>query len=141
MYMYSGPPTPPRLAGIDSGMPGMPRVGVAAVAAEGERLVAHAWYHGLGHKHSDELSFVWFARGARLLVDAGRYGYYYDIDFGDEPITNDDLPELEKLMHEIIKSDVPFELQELPRDEAKALMEQHGEDYKLLTIDKIPLAI
>ena len=52
--------------------------GVAAVAAEGERLVAHAWYHGSGHKHSDELSFVWFARGARLLVDAGRYGYYYD---------------------------------------------------------------
>ena len=71
-------------------------------------------------------------------VDDPRYGYYYDIDFGDAPITNDDLPELEKLMHEIIKSDVPFELQELPRDEAKALMEQHGEDYKLLTIDKIP---
>ena len=71
-------------------------------------------------------------------VDDPRYGYYYDIDFGDEPITNDDLPELEKLMHEIIKSDVPFELQELPRDEAKALMEQHGEEYKLLTIDKIP---
>ncbi|MEC9046990.1 MAG: threonine--tRNA ligase [Planctomycetota bacterium] len=71
-------------------------------------------------------------------VDDPRYGYYYDIDFGDEPITNDDLPELEKLMREIIKSDVPFELQELPRDEAKALMEQHGEEYKLLTIDKIP---
>jgi len=71
-------------------------------------------------------------------VDDPRYGYYYDIDFGDEPITNDDLPELEKLMHEIVKSDVPFELQELPRDQAKALMEQHGEEYKLLTIDKIP---
>ncbi|MFN3240265.1 MAG: threonine--tRNA ligase [Planctomycetota bacterium] len=71
-------------------------------------------------------------------VDDPRYGYYYDIDFGDEPITVDDLPELEKLMHEIVKSDVPFELRELPRDQAKALMEEHGEDYKLLTIDKIP---
>ena len=55
-------------------------------------------------------------------VDDPRYGYYYDIDFGDEPITNDDLPELEKLMREIIKSDVPFELQELPRDEAISSM-------------------
>ncbi len=71
-------------------------------------------------------------------VDDPRYGFYYDIDFGEEPISVDDLPELEKLMHEIVKSDVPFELQELPRPEAKALMEQHGEDYKLLTIDKIP---
>ena len=71
-------------------------------------------------------------------VDDPRYGFYYDIDFGEEPITVDDLPELEKLMHEIVKSDVPFELQELPRPDAKALMEQHGEDYKLLTIDKIP---
>ena len=71
-------------------------------------------------------------------VDDPRYGFYYDIDFGDEPITVDDLPELEKLMHEIVKADVPFELQELPRAEARALMERHGEDYKLLTIDKIP---
>ncbi|MCK5940607.1 MAG: threonine--tRNA ligase [Planctomycetes bacterium] len=71
-------------------------------------------------------------------VDDPRYGFYYDIDFGDEPITVEDLPEVEKLMHEIVKEDVPFELQELPRAEAKALMEQHGEDYKLLTIDKIP---
>ncbi|HEB52366.1 MAG TPA: threonine--tRNA ligase, partial [bacterium] len=64
--------------------------------------------------------------------------FYYDIDFGDEPISNDDLPKIEELMHEIIKSDVPFERRELPRDQAKALMAEHGEDYKLLTIDKIP---
>ena len=71
-------------------------------------------------------------------VDDPRYGFYYDVDFGDAPITVDDLPELEKLMHEIVKSDVPFELEELPRQDARALMEKHGEDYKLLTIDKIP---
>ena len=67
-------------------------------------------------------------------VDDPRYGFYYDIDFGEEPITVDDLPELEKLMHEIVKSDVPFELQELPRPDAKALMEQHG-DCLLYTSD------
>ncbi|MCR9246972.1 MAG: threonine--tRNA ligase [bacterium] len=70
-------------------------------------------------------------------VDDPRYGFYYDIDFGDEPITADDLPQLEELMREIIKSDVPFEREELPRDEARKLMVEHGEEYKVATIDKI----
>jgi hypothetical protein len=51
--------------------------GLAAVAAGDERLLAVSWYHLRGHKHSDELSFVWFLEDHRFLVDAGRYGYYY----------------------------------------------------------------
>ncbi len=71
-------------------------------------------------------------------VDDPRYGFYYDIDFGDEPISVEDLPKLERLMHEIVEADVPFELQSLPRDDARRLMVEHGEDYKVATIDKIP---
>ncbi|MCA8950195.1 MAG: threonine--tRNA ligase [Planctomycetes bacterium] len=71
-------------------------------------------------------------------VDDPRYGFYYDIDFGDEPITPEDLPKLEELMHEIVKADVPFVREELSRDEARRLMVEHGEDYKVATIDKIP---
>jgi len=71
-------------------------------------------------------------------VDDPRYGFYYDIDFGDAPITADDLPKLEESMREIIKADVPFVRQDLPRDEARELMVEHGEDYKVATIDKIP---
>lgn len=71
-------------------------------------------------------------------VDDPRYGFYYDIDFGDAPITMDDLPQIEKLMHEIIAADVPFERRELARDEALQLMVDHGESYKVATIDKIP---
>jgi threonyl-tRNA synthetase len=71
-------------------------------------------------------------------VDDPRYGFYYDIDFGDEPITVDDLPKLEELMREIVKSNVPFEQSELDRPAAIKLMEDHHEDYKLETIKKIP---
>ena len=71
-------------------------------------------------------------------VDDPRYGFYYDIDFGGQPITADDLPKLEELMREIIKSNVPFVLSELDRPAAIQLMEQHNEDYKLATIAKIP---
>ncbi|HEX5050704.1 MAG TPA: threonine--tRNA ligase [Planctomycetota bacterium] len=71
-------------------------------------------------------------------VDDPRYGFYYDIDFGDEPITHDDLPRLEQLMAEIVQQDVPFVLESLPRDDARKLMVEQGEDYKVATIDKIP---
>ncbi|MBZ0150314.1 MAG: threonine--tRNA ligase [Planctomycetes bacterium] len=71
-------------------------------------------------------------------VDDPRYGFYYDIDFGNDPITADDLPKIEQLMQQIIAADVPFVRQELSRDHARALMVQHGEDYKVATIDKIP---
>ena len=71
-------------------------------------------------------------------VDDPRYGFYYDIDFGNEPITHDDLPKLEKLMQEIIEKDVPFVFESMKHDEARALMVKHGEDYKVATIDKLP---
>jgi threonyl-tRNA synthetase len=71
-------------------------------------------------------------------VDDPRYGFYYDIDFGEHPIAQEDLPQIEQRMREIIKADVPFVRSDLPRDRARALMQQHGEDYKVRTIDKIP---
>jgi threonyl-tRNA synthetase len=71
-------------------------------------------------------------------IDDPRYGFYYDVDLGEQPITQDDLPKLEELMREIVASDVPFELQALPRTAARELMARHGEDYKVATIDKIP---
>ena len=71
-------------------------------------------------------------------VDDPRYGYYYDLDLGDAGITLEDLPEIEKLMRRIIKSNVPFEKEVLPRDEARKLMVDQGEDYKVDTIDKLP---
>jgi len=34
-------------------------------------------FHSRTHKQADDLSFVWYDAGRWLLVDAGRYGYYY----------------------------------------------------------------
>src|SRR5262245_18793952 len=71
-------------------------------------------------------------------VDDPRYGFYYDIDFGNEPITHDDLPKLEQLMHEIVQKDVPFVFESMAHGDARALMVKEGEDYKVATIDKLP---
>jgi threonyl-tRNA synthetase len=67
-----------------------------------------------------------------------RYGFYYDIDVGEPPLTHDDLPKLEQLMGEIVAQDHAFVRKSLPRAQARALMAEHGEDYKVATIDKIP---
>jgi len=71
-------------------------------------------------------------------VEDPRYGFYYDLDLGDQPLTQEELPEVEKLMRKIVKANVPFEREVFSRDAARELMVEHGEDYKVQTIDKIP---
>lgn len=57
-------------------------------------------------------------------------GFYYDFDFGDSPLREADLPELEKRMRALIKKQLPFERMELGVEEALALLENSGEIYK-----------
>lgn len=47
-------------------------------------LALNAAFHSRTHKHADDLSFVWFDRGANVLVDAGRYGYIGKAEQGSE---------------------------------------------------------
>lgn len=58
-------------------------------------------------------------------------GFYYDVDLGDKKISEDDLPTIEAEMKKIVKENLKFQVFELPRDEAIALMEERGEKYKV----------
>jgi hypothetical protein len=40
-------------------------------------LFTAASHPGRGHKHHDDLSFIWYAFGTELLSDAGKYSYNY----------------------------------------------------------------
>jgi len=64
-------------------------------------------------------------------------GFYYDFD-KPEPFTDEDLKTIEKAMRRIIGQNLPFQREELPRDQARALFQQRGEDYKLELIRDIP---
>jgi len=57
-------------------------------------------------------------------------GFYYDFLL-PEPITADDLPEIEKIMRRIIKDRQSFSLESLPAEEALARIEGMGEPHKL----------
>ena len=71
-------------------------------------------------------------------VDDERYGFYYDIDFGDEPITTEDLPEIERLMHEIVKEDSPFVRRDASKKEGLQLAHELEDTYKIPILERMP---
>ncbi len=67
-----------RVDGDDTGFRAFADAGAAVYRDGASYFATAAWYHSRSHKHSDDGTFVWAERGRRLVVDAGRYGYFYD---------------------------------------------------------------
>ena len=58
-------------------------------------------------------------------------GFYYDFDFGDSPIKEENLKEIEKKMKNIIKQNQKFEASKMPVVEAIAFLKTKNEPYKV----------
>ncbi len=71
-------------------------------------------------------------------VDDERYGFYYDLDFGDDRLSEEELPRIEEVMREIVKADLPFEREVVDRDEALRIAREMKEDYKIPILAKVP---
>lgn len=63
-------------------------------------------------------------------------GFYYDFA-RDEAFTPEDLVEIEKCMHEIVKRDLPIVREVMDRNTAKKTFADLGETYKVEIIDEI----
>lgn len=61
-------------------------------------------------------------------------GFYYDVDFGDEKVTDEDLPKIEKMMLELANQDFKIERKEVSYDEARAIFKH--DPYKLELIEE-----
>ena len=64
-------------------------------------------------------------------------GFYYDFD-SELPFDAAMLTAIEGEMKKIVKENLKMERFTLPRDEAKKLMEEKDEPYKVLLIDRVP---
>lgn len=64
-------------------------------------------------------------------------GFYYDFAF-ERPFTPEDLVQIEERMRELARADIALTRSELPRDEAIALFEGMGEQYKCEIIRDLP---
>lgn len=64
-------------------------------------------------------------------------GFYYDFDLED-PLSAEELSDIEAEMNKIISEDLSFERIDVSREEALELMEERGETYKVELINDLP---
>ena len=65
-------------------------------------------------------------------------GFYYDIDFGETKVAEDDLKKIEKEMRKIVNRAEKFVCREASREEALEWAKANGQDYKAELIAEIP---
>ncbi len=100
---------------------------------------------------SPELNSVLFHSAAHIMAQAVKRlypkvkiaigpaienGFYYDFDF-EEPLTEADLPKIEKEMKNIIDEDHPIERKEISKKEAVKYFTNLNEPYKLAIINEL----
>jgi len=89
--------------------------------------------HSSAHLLAAAVQQLW-PEAKRTIGPAIENGFYYDFDFGEVKISEDDLPKIEKKMKEILKGWKSFDRHEL--SEADVRKEFHGNEYKLELIDE-----
>lgn len=64
-------------------------------------------------------------------------GFYYDIDFGDESVSDADFKKIEQKMLELAREKNEYVREEMPKAKAIAHYEKIGDPYKLELIDEL----
>lgn len=89
----------------------------------------HAMRHSFAHIMATAIQQKWPKAkfGVGPVVENG---FYYDVDLGEEKLSEEDFADLETLMKQVIDKDYAFERSELPIDEAIAWAKDNDQPYK-----------
>lgn len=91
--------------------------------------------HSLAHVMAEAIQHLF--PGAEFAIGpAIENGFYYDIDFKEKKITEEDFPAVEKEMRKILAGNFDFVRKELSRDEALKFFSGH--QYKTELINDLP---
>jgi threonyl-tRNA synthetase len=104
---------------------------VAADSPEGLEILRHSTSHVMA-----QAVLSLFPEAKVAIGPAIENGFYYDFDV-PQPFSPADLARIEAKMQEIIQAKVPFERQEVPREEAIELFRQKGEKYKVELLEEL----
>src|SRR6201999_213555 len=92
--------------------------------------------HDAAHVMAEAVQSLW--PGTQVTIGPViENGFFYDF-YRNAPFTPEDLPVIEKKMREIIARDKPFTKEVWPRDEAKRVFKEKGENFKVELVDAIP---
>ena len=95
--------------------------------------------HSFSHVLAAAVKEIWPA--ALLSIGpAIENGFYYDIDFGEEKIGDQDLPKIEERMRRLIADDLEFKRSEAAAKEAAAKEKKTGAIYKVELIEELMAA-
>lgn len=95
---------------------------------EGREIFSHSSAHLLGQAVQRLYPKALLTIGP--VIENGPGFFYYDIDFGEETITLDDLPKIEKEMDRIVKENLEVRREDLKVADAIQKFNQMGEKYK-----------
>lgn len=100
---------------------------------EGLDVLRHSTAHLLAAAVLDLFSGTKLGIGPALLDDP-RYGFFYDV-ITPSPLTEADLPVIEKKMREIAKRNLPYRREDISKAEALRIFEERDEPLKCRLID------
>ncbi len=101
---------------------------------EGLGLLRHSTAHLLAAAVLDLFPGTKLGIGPPLLDDP-RYGFYYDV-IATRPLTEADLPVIEKRMREIGKRNLAYRRDEIPKEEALRIFDEREEPLKRELIEE-----
>lgn len=99
----------------------------------------YAMRHSLAHIMADAVQRLWpeakFGVGPVL-----EHGFYYDVDLGEQKVSEADFKLIEKEMRKIVAADAPFEQSDMPVAEAIAWAKKAKQPYKLELLNDLKRA-
>lgn len=102
-------------------------IGYTLYMSEQDNL--HAMRHSLAHIMATAVTSIW--PDAKLGVGpVVENGFYYDIDLGDQKISEEDFSRIEGAMKQLVAEDQPFQRSEKSIDEAIAWAQAAKQPYK-----------
>jgi len=94
------------------------------------------FWHSSAHLMAEAVESVF--PGVKFWVGpAVEKGFYYDMDLGQQKITEEDLVVLEKKMNELAKQNNSYIRKEMPKQEAVSYFQQKGDEYKLDLLENL----
>jgi threonyl-tRNA synthetase len=96
---------------------------------EGKEIFYHSGAHLLGQAVQRLFPKALLTIGP--VIENGPGFFYYDVDFGDTTITQDDLPIIEKEMEKIVRENLEVRREDLTRESALIKFNEMKEKYKV----------
>ncbi|WP_034261801.1 threonine--tRNA ligase [Altibacter lentus] len=95
-----------------------------------------AFWHSSAHILAQALEELY--PGVKLTIGpAIENGFYYDVDFGAETVSEKDLPTIEAKMLEIARGKHEFSIREASKAEALSYYKEQGNEYKVELIEAL----